>query len=81
MQGILIFYAYSPDMLPSPLYNDRTLLFHRALKFTRQMTFCHTHRTSDLQLAIHYIVEQLCHGSARPEVRGTAEPHGGAYPP
>ena len=29
---------------------------------------------------------ETCHvvedeGSARPEVRGTAEPHGGAYPP
>ena len=47
-------------MLPSPIYNDRTLLFHRALKFTCGIQFCHTHRASDLQLATHYIVEQLC---------------------
>ena len=29
-----------------------------------------------------YCLNILTHtGSARPEVRGTAEPHGGAYPP
>ena len=25
--------------------------------------------------------DHILTGSARPEVRGTAEPHGGAYPP
>ena len=30
-------------------------------------------------MAIHITVSNT--GSARPEVRGTAEPHGGAYPP
>ena len=28
----------------------------------------------------NYLLE-MGRGSARPEVRGTAEPHGGAYPP
>ena len=27
------------------------------------------------------ISRDIVRGSARPEVRGTAEPHGGAYPP
>ena len=31
----------------------------------------------DLGMSCYIQVE----GSARPEVRGTAEPHGGAYPP
>ena len=28
-----------------------------------------------------YLQLKIATGSARPEVRGTAEPHGGAYPP
>ena len=31
--------------------------------------------------SIVFTVSNTLEGSARPEVRGTAEPHGGAYPP
>ena len=34
-----------------------------------------------MQLVLVVIFHTLEKDSARPEVRGTAEPHGGAYPP
>ena len=39
----------------------------------------HNHAHSHAQIQRPCL--RSCPGSARPEVRGTAEPHGGAYPP
>ena len=66
-----------------PLLKDLNLLNVRDLMELKIIKFLHKLYHNNLPVCFNDYMPHLesREGSARPEVRGIAEPHGGAYPP